>query len=476
MFEFKKNTKIVAKPGSEVWNIDAKSDVIDYEKLWENHAELAFADDSIIGMFLYRRQHMAQMSQNLKQACERLVKNTEFIERLKAAKFDVIFAHMADFCPIGLQHVIKAPTWVWVSSGPLLDHMASLAGLSLPASYAAPVLADLGDTLTFFERFKSILGHTVTPYAIRAMSADAETETFRKYIDPNFPHLFDLAKTAPLIFVNTNELYDLPRPTLHKIINIGGIEKPSTISKPLPAEYAEKIEAAKNVVVFTFGSIANASKMPESWKDAFMGAFEQFPDTQFFVRFDGSNLKPPKNVHLSKWLPQVDLLQHPKTKAFITHGGYNGLQEALVAAKPLLVVPLFGDQFKNARIAEKHGFGITLKKSEMSKEKVAAALEALLNDPKYSKAVKQMNAMIKKQPVAPETLLIRWTEFVAEFKNLNNLRPVGASLDTITYYNIDVYATVLTVFSFVLFVLYKIFAFFIFKIARLLGLRKEKTE
>uniref|UniRef100_A0A914Q3N6 glucuronosyltransferase n=1 Tax=Panagrolaimus davidi TaxID=227884 RepID=A0A914Q3N6_9BILA len=111
MFGIKKNVKLSPKPGSEVWNTDAKSDKINYEKLWDDHAELAFSDDSFIEMFLYRRKHMAQISGNLKQACERLVSNTEFIERLKAAKFDVVFAHMADFCPIGLQYVIKAPTW-----------------------------------------------------------------------------------------------------------------------------------------------------------------------------------------------------------------------------------------------------------------------------------------------------------------------------------------------------------------------------
>lgn len=176
----------------------------------------------------------------------------------------------------------------------------------------------MGDTLTFFERFKSVIGHTITPYMVRKMSADAQTETFRRHIDPNFPHLFDVAQTVPLIFVNTNELYELPRPTLHKIINIGGIEKPSTAlsSESLSVEYTSKIDAAKNIVVFTFGSIANATLMPESWKTAFMNSFAKFPDTQFFARYDGNDLKAPKNVHLSKWLPQVDLL-----RAFDCHSG-----------------------------------------------------------------------------------------------------------------------------------------------------------
>ena len=74
---------------------------------------------------------------HINESIAEVVSNKDFVERLRAAKFDVIFTHMADFCPIGLQYAVRAPTWVWMSSGTLLDHMANLAGLSLPASYAA---------------------------------------------------------------------------------------------------------------------------------------------------------------------------------------------------------------------------------------------------------------------------------------------------------------------------------------------------
>ena len=58
------------------------------------------------------------------------------MDKLKNAEFDVIFAHIADFCPIGLIHIVKPKSWAWLNGGPLLDHMATFMGLSLPASYA----------------------------------------------------------------------------------------------------------------------------------------------------------------------------------------------------------------------------------------------------------------------------------------------------------------------------------------------------
>lgn len=35
-----------------------------------------------------------------------------------------------------------------------------------------------------------------------------------------------------------------------------------------------------------------------------------------------------ENLHLVKWLPQKDIMRHPKMKLMIAHGGYNSFLEA----------------------------------------------------------------------------------------------------------------------------------------------------
>uniref|UniRef100_A0A914P3P8 glucuronosyltransferase n=1 Tax=Panagrolaimus davidi TaxID=227884 RepID=A0A914P3P8_9BILA len=190
-----------------------------------------------------------------------------------------------------------------------MDYVGYYMGAPMPPSYVAPILSDAGDILTFGQRFKSIIGHSITPYVINKITLAAENKIFKKHFGADFPDLLEIAKNASLVFVNSNELYDLPRPTLHKIVNIGGLGMKAASAKPLEKEYAEKVEKAENVIVFTFGSAANSSHMPQKWKNAFMNAFSKFPKTQFFFRYEGTDLKAPKNVHLSKWLPQVDLLR-----------------------------------------------------------------------------------------------------------------------------------------------------------------------
>ncbi|KTF92138.1 hypothetical protein cypCar_00012916 [Cyprinus carpio] len=53
------------------------------------------------------------------------------------------------------------------------------------------------------------------------------------------------------------------------------------------------------------------------------------------------------NTRIYKWIPQNDLLSHPKTRAFITHGGTNGIYEAIYHGVPMVGIPLFGDQADN---------------------------------------------------------------------------------------------------------------------------------
>uniref|UniRef100_A0AC34RKY7 Glucuronosyltransferase n=1 Tax=Panagrolaimus sp. JU765 TaxID=591449 RepID=A0AC34RKY7_9BILA len=243
-------------------------------------------------------------------SCGIAIKDKELIHRLQNGNFDVVMAHALDFCPVGLVHVTGNPAWVSLNSGPLFDHYAYYMGLRMPASYSPPILMDSGDRMSFGKRFKSIIGHTITPWAVRKIFIEAENQQFKETFGEDFPDLEDIAKTAQLIFVNTNDLYDLPKPLLTKIINVGGLGVKPINAKPLPKEYAELVDKAENVVIFSFGSIANASWMSDEWKRAFMDAFAKFPKTQFFMRYSTNDMDDykPKNVFLTKWLPQNDLL------------------------------------------------------------------------------------------------------------------------------------------------------------------------
>ncbi|KAH7708046.1 UGT-62 protein [Aphelenchoides avenae] len=118
-----------------------------------------------------------------------------------------------------------------------------------------------------------------------------------------------------------------------------------TVATPLEEPFLSIIGNADKAVIFSFGSLANASSMPWAWKEAFMKAFASLLDVTFILRYGETDLDAikPSNVLTSSWIPQTDLLHHPKVRAMITHGGYNSIQEIISAGKPIVCIPLFGN-------------------------------------------------------------------------------------------------------------------------------------
>ncbi|CAJ0603540.1 unnamed protein product [Cylicocyclus nassatus] len=391
-------------------------------------------------------------------SCRKMVENNKFLAWISAEKFDLAIAYVANLCTVGIIHHAKIPTWIWLNSAPLFDFVAYYMGMPLIPSYVPPMVLDSSDVMNFKERINSFIINLIFVPLWKRMLPDKETAIFREVLDPNFPDLTELGKRCPLVMVNTNDLYDFPRPTLAKIVNIGGVGFQKNEVKPLNSKFQKIVDRAKGIILFSFGTVTPSDKMPISWKMAFINAFKKFPDYQFLWRYVGTDLKDklPPNAHAFEWLPQSDLLHHSKTKAFITHGGCNSLQEAISAGVPLVVIPLGNDQPRNARLAERHHFAVRISKSDVCAHKVAEALGKVLNDQSYAKNITRLSKMLEKQPVKPSKLLVSWVEFVAEFKTLENLVPAGTKLNFIQYYSLDVIAFLFSIAAVLVFIAYKL--------------------
>ncbi|XP_031518091.1 UDP-glucuronosyltransferase 2B23-like [Papio anubis] len=133
------------------------------------------------------------------------------------------------------------------------------------------------------------------------------------------------------------------------------------------------------VVVFTLGSMI--TNMKEERANVIASALAQIPQKVLW-RFDGN--KPDTlglNTRLYKWIPQNDLLGHPKTRAFITHGGANGIYEAIYHGVPMVGIPLFADQPDNIAHMKARGAAVQLDFDTMSSTDLVNALKTVINDP-----------------------------------------------------------------------------------------------
>lgn len=63
------------------------------------------------------------------------------------------------------------------------------------------------------------------------------------------------------------------------------------------------------------------------------------------------------------------------------HGGINGLLEAMQRAVPVIVIPIFADQFRNGRNVEKRGVGKVILKRQISEETLVKTVLEIVDDP-----------------------------------------------------------------------------------------------
>ena len=91
----------------------------------------------------------------------------------------------------------------------------------------------------------------------------------------------------------------------------------------------------------------------------------------------------------TKVIPQVDLV--------ITHGGNNTTTESMHFGKPMILLPLFWDQYDNAQRMDELGFGVRLSTYAFTDQEMFDALEKLLGDHELRARMTKIGALIRER-------------------------------------------------------------------------------
>jgi MGT family glycosyltransferase len=89
-------------------------------------------------------------------------------------------------------------------------------------------------------------------------------------------------------------------------------------------------------------------------------------------------LELASNMVGAEFLPQTTIL--PEVDLVITHGGNNTVTECLHFGKPMVVLPLFWDQYDNAQRIDETGFGTRLDTYAHEPAELSGAIDRLLAD------------------------------------------------------------------------------------------------
>lgn len=121
------------------------------------------------------------------------------------------------------------------------------------------------------------------------------------------------------------------------------------------------------------------------------------------------NYELPENMWGLEKLPQTDVI--PLVDLVITNGDNKTISDAFYYSKPVIVLPLFGDQLDNGQRIKENAFGLSLDPYTCNKETLLCVINSMLADPLLTRRLamisdKMQNSDAKKQAALKiETLL-----------------------------------------------------------------------
>ena len=156
----------------------------------------------------------------------------------------------------------------------------------------------------------------------------------------------------------------------------------------------EQLDDSKSLVYCTLGSLlpfkfpARASQFFQT----FMDAMAPRPDLQGVVTI-GNYLKAdefncPPNVVIVAYAPQVEVLK--RASLMVSHGGVTGLKESAFMGVPMLLIPVYYDEFGNAARVVYHGLGERLRLKDLSASEMGRLIDRVLKDSSYAARAKLM--------------------------------------------------------------------------------------
>ncbi|GAB3543352.1 N-glycosyltransferase [Actinopolyspora lacussalsi] len=110
----------------------------------------------------------------------------------------------------------------------------------------------------------------------------------------------------------------------------------------------------------------------------------------------------PDNVYLTSFVQQQLLL--PACDAFITHGGFSGVREALSSGVPMVVLPAFAEQPANAERVERLGAGKRLDLEDVSHDSLRTTVGTVLADSAHRHRARAIEREFLALPPFPEVV------------------------------------------------------------------------
>ncbi|KAK0175128.1 hypothetical protein PV327_008907 [Microctonus hyperodae] len=279
---------------------------------------------------------------------------------------------------------LKVPV-IGISSTILPPWKINLLGNPTNLAFVSSIGYDNIDEWNFWNRLMNVV-YTAYSKLYFNYYTSIQTDLIKQYFGPDTPDVHELEKDLALVLVNSHHSLNGVKPTVPGHVEVGGLHIQDDDSE-IPADDKKWLDESKNgFIYFTLGSMVTIETFPEKIIRNMYKSFRKIAPVRVFMKVPQPKLLPPglpKNVRTFKWISQMKVLKHKNIRAFITHGGLMGTQEAVGYGVPMIGIPLFYDQFMHIDGYVKRNIAIRLDHNNLTEFNLDMALRNILHNRIY---------------------------------------------------------------------------------------------
>uniref|UniRef100_A0A3Q2UTK8 UDP-glucuronosyltransferase 2A2-like n=1 Tax=Haplochromis burtoni TaxID=8153 RepID=A0A3Q2UTK8_HAPBU len=363
-----------------------------------------------------------------------ILDDSDLIRKLKDSKFDLLLADPCSGVGVILAKYLNLPLVYNVRWVIFTEAHFSIA--SSPLSYIPVTGTGNTDKMTFSQRVKNVVLHIITQKINNLAAKLVYQKLTDKYLGPDYD-FNELMIDADIWLMRVDFVFEYPRPTMPNVVYIGGFQcKPA---KPLPQHLGDFVQSSGDhgFILMSLGTFI--TELPSDIANEIAAAFAKLPQKVIWKYKGDRPATLGNNTLLVDWMPQNDLLGHPKIKLFVAHGGTNGVQEAIYHGVPVVGISFYFDQYDNLlRLKDRGGAKILTLTTVDKDNNFLKAIEEVLNDPSYRTNMQRLSRLHRDKPVKPLDNALFWIEFVMRHKGAAHLKAQSYRMTWYSYHSVDV--------------------------------------
>nr|WMP40230.1 UDP-glucuronosyltransferase UGT45E1 [Tuta absoluta] len=360
-------------------------------------------------------RHLVLSTPSAKTDCENFFTNENVKAQLaKGIKYDVIFVEMFGVdCGLAFAGAMFDAPIIGIASHVMQPLAYPRLGLPFDFGSDAFYYSNAGFNPSLYQKVEAFIINIIDHIYVWYTHNFIVYEVFNRYLPNNSLDIEWVARERVKMYFSYQH-FSLTgaRVSSPQVLEIGGIHIGK--AKPLDQKLEKFLSNADQGAIFvSFGSNLKANGMSPEKRQEFLNAFMKIPQKVIW-KYENETLAEEYHdkVYFGNWLPQLDILCHPKVVGFVSHGGMLSLSESTHCGKPLVVTPFFGDQFSNAAAAEQAGIGILLHFDQLDGDSLADAIQYITSSTMQQNA-KTISKLWHDRPMPVMESAIYWTEYVA---------------------------------------------------------------